>query len=88
MLLTKSDTHKQRDKRPWLIETETNGRQFADDIFKSIFLNEKVWTPIKISLKFVSKGLINIILALDQIMAWRRLNELTEWLFLRRLSYV
>ena len=49
-----------------------NGRHFADDIFNSIFLNENVWTPIKISLKFVPKGLINNIPALVQIMAWRR----------------
>ena len=36
-----------------------NGRHFADDIFKCIFLNENVWIPIKISLKFVPKGPIN-----------------------------
>ena len=36
-----------------------NGRHFADDIFKWILLNENVWFPIKISLKFVPKGLIN-----------------------------
>ena len=59
-------------KQHSLIEAETNGRHFADDIFNSIFLNENVWTPIKISLKFVPKGLINNIRALDQIMAWRR----------------
>ena len=28
-----------------------NGRYFADDIFKYIFLNENVWMLIKISLK-------------------------------------
>ena len=49
-----------------------NGRHFADDIFKYIFLNENVWTPIKISLKFVPKGPINDKPALVQIMAWRR----------------
>ena len=49
-----------------------NGRHFADDIFKCIFLNENVWIPIKISLKFVLKGPINNIPALVQIMAWRR----------------
>ena len=49
-----------------------NRRHFADDIFKSIFLNENVWIPIKISMKFVSKGPINKIPALVQIMAWRR----------------
>ena len=36
-----------------------NGRCFADDIFKCIFLNENVWIPIEISLKFVPKGPIN-----------------------------
>ena len=49
-----------------------NGRHFADDIFKCIFLNENVWIPIKISLKFVLKGSINDISALVQIMTWRR----------------
>ena len=49
-----------------------NGRHFQDDICKLIFLNENVWISIKISLKFVPKGLINIIPALVQIMAWRR----------------
>ena len=49
-----------------------HGRHFADDTFKCIFLNENVWIPIKISLKFVPKGPINNIPALVQIMAWRR----------------
>ena len=34
-------------------------RHFADDIFKCIFLDEKVVTAIEISLKFVNKGPIN-----------------------------
>ena len=49
-----------------------NERHFAYDIFKCIFLNENVWISIKISLKFVPKGLINNVPALVQIMAWRR----------------
>ena len=49
-----------------------NGRHFADDIFKCIFLNENILIPIKISLKFVPKGPINNIPSLVQIMAWRR----------------
>ena len=49
-----------------------NGRHFADDIFKRIFLNENVWMPTTISLKFVPKGPINNIPALVQIMVWRR----------------
>ena len=32
------------------------GRHFADNILKCIFLNENVWIPIEISLKFVLKG--------------------------------
>ena len=52
-----------------------NGRHFADDIFKCIFLNENVWIPFKISLKFVPKGAINNIPALVQIMAWRRSGD-------------
>ena len=52
-----------------------NGRNFADDTFKCIFLNENVWIPIKISLKFVMKGPINNIPALVQIIAWRRQGD-------------
>ena len=49
-----------------------NGCHVAEDIFKCIFLNENVWIPIKISLKFGPKGPINNIPALVQIMARRR----------------
>ena len=61
----------------WIIRFNTlrprqDGRHFPDDIFKCIFLNENVWSSIVISLKFVTKGLINNIPALVQIMAWRR----------------
>ena len=41
-----------------------NGRHFADDILKSILLNENVCIPIEISLKFVPKGPIDNIPAL------------------------
>ena len=49
-----------------------NGRHFADDVFKCIFLNANVWILLKISLKFVPKGQINDTPSLVQIMAWRR----------------
>ena len=52
-----------------------NGRHFSDDIFKCVFLNEKLWIAIRISLKFVPKDPINNIPALVQIMAWRRLGD-------------
>ena len=48
-----------------------NDRQFADDIFKCIFLDEIIWISVEISLKFVPGGLVNNISALVQIMAWR-----------------
>ena len=48
------------------------GRHFADDVSKCIFLNENVWIPIKMSLKFVPKGPINNNPSLVQIMVWRR----------------
>ena len=49
-----------------------NGRHFADDTFKLIFVNANVRISIKISLKLVPKGPIYNIPALVQIMAWRR----------------
>ena len=49
-----------------------NGRHFADDTFKRIFVNENIRISIKISFKFVPKGPINNNPALVQIMAWRR----------------
>ena len=42
----------------------------ADDTFKCIFLNENDRIPIRISLKFVPRSLINNKLALVFIMAW------------------
>ena len=54
------------------LKPRQNGRHFADDTFKRIFLNENVRIPITISLKFVFKGLISNIRSLGQIMAWRR----------------
>ena len=41
-----------------------NGRHFADDILKYIFLNENVWIPIEILLKFIHRGPIDNIPAL------------------------
>ena len=52
------------------LRSRQNGRHFADDTFKRIFLNENIRTSIKISLKFVPKGSTNNIPVLVQIMAW------------------
>ena len=48
---------------------------FADDIFKYIFVNENIWTSIRISLKFVPKGPNDNKQALVQVMAWRRKGD-------------
>ena len=52
-----------------------NGRRIADDIFRCIYMNEKCCILIKISLNFVPIASINNILALVQIMAWRRIGD-------------
>ena len=49
-----------------------NGRQFADDPFKCIFLDKNIWISINISLEIVPKGSINTIPALVRKMTWRR----------------
>ena len=49
-----------------------NRRHFADDIFKCILLNENTSISIAISLKFITKALINEIPAMVHIMAWCR----------------
>ena len=79
----------------WLISFNTlrprqNGRHFADDIFKCIFLNENVWISIKISLKFVPKGPIYNIPALVQIMAWPRPGDkpLSEPMMVNLLMHI
>ena len=67
-----------------------NGRLFADDTFKRIFFKESIIISIKISLKFVPKGLINNIPALVLIMAWRRPGDkpLSEPMLVRSLTHI
>ena len=67
-----------------------NGRHFADDIFKRIFLNENILIPIKISLKFVPKGHINNIPSLVKLMAWRRPSDkpLSEPIMVRSPTHI
>ena len=77
----------------WLLNTlrpRQNGRRFADDTFKRIFLNENVRISMKISLKFVPKGPINNVPALIQIMAWRRSGDkpLSEPMMVSLLTHI
>ena len=67
-----------------------DGRHFAEDTFKRVFLNENIRILIKISLKFVSKGLINNIPALVLIMAWHWPGDkpLSEPMMVRSLMHI
>ena len=67
-----------------------NGRHFADNILKCIFVNENVWISLKISLKFVVKVRVNNIAALVQIMAWRRPSDkpLSEPMMFSLLTHI
>ena len=67
-----------------------NGRHFADDVLKCIFLNENMWISLEISLKFVPEGPINNIPALVQIMAWRRPGDkpLSEPMMVSLLTHI
>ena len=79
--LTQPLTHWGRDKMAAF---------FADDIFTCIFLNEKVWISINISLKFAPEGQINKIPVLVQIMAWRRPGDkpLSEPIMFSLLTHI
>ena len=66
--------HSSHQTYGFTLRLRQNGRHFADHNFKCIFFNKNFWIPIKISLKFVPKGLINNIPSLVQIMVWRRLG--------------
>ena len=67
-----------------------NGRHFADDHLKCIFLNENLSISIQISLKFVSRCPIHNIPALVQIMALRRPGDkpLSEPMVISLLTHI
>ena len=67
-----------------------NGRHFPDDIFKWIFFNENVWISINFSLKYVSRGPINNVPTLVQVMAWRRPGDkpLSEPMMVRLPTHI
>ena len=54
-----------------LTHSRQNGRHFADDILKCIFMNENFCNSTQISLKFVPNGPIDKS-PLVRVMAWRR----------------
>ena len=88
----KAQANNDKIRASWVntLRPRQNGRHFADDIFKCIFLNKNVWISIKISLKFVPKGPINNIPALVEIMAWRRPGDkpLSEPMMVNLLTHI
>ena len=72
------------------LRLKQNGRHFADDTFKLIFLDENIRISFKISLKFVPKCPINNIPTSVQIMAWRRPGDkpLSELMMVRSLTHI
>ena len=72
------------------LKPRQNGRLFADDTFKRIFLNDNISISTKNSLKFVPEGLINNIPVLVLIMAWRRPGDkpLSEPMMVRSLTHI
>ena len=67
-----------------------NGRDFADDIFNCIFVNENFCILIQISLKFDPKGPIHNIPTLVQIMTWHRPGDkpLSEPMMVSSLTHI
>ena len=62
-------------KQYYILRARQNRRQFPDDSFNCILLNENIWTPMTIWLKFIPNGPINNIPALVQIMTLRQPGE-------------
>ena len=95
-LLPRNTSHWEKNSESLLclqlntLRPRQNGRHFADDSFKRIFLNENSRILIKISIKFVPKGPINNNPALVQIMAWRRSGDkpLSEPMMISLLTHI
>ena len=73
-----------------ILRPRQNVHDFADDIFKCIFVSDNAWIAIKTSLKFVPKGLINNMPALVQIITWRRPGDMpwSEPIMVSLLTYI
>ena len=73
------------------IRLRKNCHHFANDIFKCIFSNENIWILINISLKCVSRGLIDNIPSLVPIMAWHHIpgdTPLSEPMMFSLLTHI
>ena len=81
LLMWMSLTHWGRDKMHAISQTPFSN---------AIFLNENIWIPINISLKFIPKGPINYIPAWVQKIAWRRSGDklLSELIMINLLTHI
>ena len=70
----------------WSREDAASGGDFADDIFRCIFLNENFSISKKIPLQYVPYGLIDNMAASVQIMAWCRTG--TEAMMVSVLTHI
>ena len=72
------------------LKPRQNGRHFAEDTFKCVFLDKNILISINISLKCVPKGPINNIPAQIPIIAWRRPGDkpLSEPMMVSSLTYI
>ena len=65
-----------------------NCRHFAYDIFKCIFLDENVWTSLKISLKFLGSNLQNSSIVSYNALAPSRRKPLSEPMIVNLLTHI
>ena len=72
------------------LKVRQNGRHFADDTLKRIFLNENAGISIQISMRSVNKGPINNIPALVWLKAWSRPGDkpLSEPMLVRLPTHI
>ena len=91
-VMVRSPTHICVARPQWVntLRPRQDGHHFPDDIFRCIFVNEKFYILIKISLKFVPTGPNNNIPSLFQIMAWRWSGDkpLSETMVISWLTHI
>ena len=73
-----------------ILSPRKNGLLFQTTSSNAFFLHESISISIKVSLKFVPRSSINNILALVQIMAWRRSGDrpLSESMMVSLLTHI
>ena len=91
-VMVRSPTHICVARPQWVntLRPRQDGHHFPDDILRCIFVNEKFYILIKISLKFVPTGPNNNIPSLFQIMAWSRSGDkpLSETMVISWLTHI